>query len=380
MNKEPWNIDLVSRFQKLAASNKRNVVYIYWKADTSTFRYRVYNMCQALEASNEWNATYFFLDELAELENFFNKIDLLVLVRIIWTEKMEYFLKKTISRGITVLYDIDDYVFNIEKIPLVSNYLSGIKGFKTIVNGMLKYITRAWLIAKSCDGYIGTNAFLAERLKSCFGKEAFIINNFFNHEQLEISTVCYNEKRKGRLNPFLMGYYSGSPSHLNDFKRIVAELVEFLGNYPETTLEVVGFLDIPEKLKPFIKQKQLLFTPLVDFLTLQEKIAEADVNLVPLVDNEFTNCKSELKFFEASLVGTLTIATPIYAYKNSIEHEKSGYLCKDGEWYSVLEKVYKREIPQQVVESARKYCLNRYSPETQRPLIEKVLNKAYSLL
>ena len=50
--------------------------------------------------------------------------------------------------------------------------------------------------------------------------------------------------------------------------------------------------------------------PFVDFIELQRKIAEVDVNLVPLVNNEFSNCKSELKFYEASIVGTVTCAAP----------------------------------------------------------------------
>ena len=35
-------------------------------------------------------------------------------------------------------------------------------------------------------------------------------------------------------------------------------------------------------------------------------------------NNKFTNCKSELKFFEAAIAETVTVASPTFNYKNAI--------------------------------------------------------------
>lgn len=139
-------------------------------------------------------------------------------------------------------------------------------------------------------------------------------------------------------------------------------------------LEVVGFMEFPPILQKHLNRKQVTFTPLVDFLTLQEKIADTDVNIVPLIENVFTNCKSELKFFEASIVGTITCATPTYVFRDNIQHEHTGFLCEEGEWYTMLEKIFKGTIDPAVIANAREYCLKKYSPQSQCGLIEKSLD------
>ena len=80
------------------------------------------------------------------------------------------------------------------------------------------------------------------------------------------------------------------------------------------------------------------FYPLQDFLNLQRLIAEVEINVAPLQDNTFTNCKSELKFFEAAICGTLTLATPTFTFRNSITHGKTGFLVPSHTWDSALQE------------------------------------------
>ena len=66
--------------------------------------------------------------------------------------------------------------------------------------------------------------------------------------------------------------------------------------------------------------------PAADLPPGQRLIAEVEINISPLKENQFTNCKSELKFFEAAACGTLTLASPTYAFKKSIVHGVTGFL------------------------------------------------------
>ena len=72
--------------------------------------------------------------------------------------------------------------------------------------------------------------------------------------------------------------------------------------------------------------------PFYDFVTLQELVGSVDLNLVPLQYNAFTNCKSELKYFEAAIVGTQTIASPTYTYARAITDGENGYLAQAHQW------------------------------------------------
>jgi glycosyltransferase involved in cell wall biosynthesis len=78
--------------------------------------------------------------------------------------------------------------------------------------------------------------------------------------------------------------------------------------------------------------------PLQDFLNLQRLIAEVEVNIAPLQDNSFTNCKSELKFFEAAICGTPTLATPTFTFRNSIVDGKTGCLVPSHAWDLALQE------------------------------------------
>lgn len=373
----PWNIPLPTRMQKLIQSGSKNVIYIYEQPDSSTFRYRVYNMCQALEGSNSWEGHFFFENEIAELAPFFSKINIIVFCRTKWSFAFDHFIEHAKQNKIPLLFDIDDLIFNPDKIPLVMNTLN-IPSRDDHISHWFGYSSRLFQLGKKCHGTIGTNAYISERLTQTFHTPNFTIPNFLNHEQIEASALLFKNKPKKRK--FTLGYFSGSPSHVNDFAKIAPELAKLLHEFPEMHLEVAGFMKFPTFLNDFVKNKQISHTAFVDFVTLQTKIASVDVNLVPLVDNEFTNCKSELKFFEAAIVGTPTLATPTYVYQNNIEHGKTGYLCEEGDWHPAIKSIYLQKMDPELKERANLYCLNKYSPKNQLKAIEEMLQKAVSIL
>lgn len=378
VNSEPWNIDFWERLKRIQNnSGKKRVVYIYEKADTSTFRYRVYNMCQALDSSKDFVGSYFFEYELDQISEYLGTIDILVIVRTRWTIEIDAFIQKAKNKRIPVLFDIDDLVFNIEKLPIVMNTLNVQFEDPGSYNFWFAYASRLWIMGKICDATIGTNKYICDRLSNYYKKPSYVVNNFLNQEQIEISDKLYQSKigeKSKKRKSFRIGYFSGTPSHINDFKKVAPEIGSLLTKYQNMTLEVVGFMEFPDFLQKFVKKGQITHSPLVDFLTLQEKISQSDVNIIPLVENEFTNCKSELKFFEAAIVGTVTCATPTYVYKNNIQNEQTGFLCVEGLWCHTIEKIYKNEIDKNLIKNAREYCINKYSPRAQLASIEKMLN------
>ncbi len=103
-------------------------------------------------------------------------------------------------------------------------------------------------------------------------------------------------------------------------------------------LRVVGFLEhIGSDLDRH--RARIDSIPLQDFINLQHKIGEVEINLVPLQDNVFTNCKSELKWFEAAIVGAVTVASPTDVYRRVIEHGVNGWLSPAHAWEEVLRQV-----------------------------------------
>lgn len=375
-NREPWLIPVEQR-RKMAAEayreGKRLVLVLYHHADTSTFRYRCYNVQQATQTSDKWQSVYFFINEMDSIKKFLSRSSLLILCRVKWEHVMDDLLQYARSMNIPVLYDIDDMVCNLQYLRLVTNSLDVRFGSENDYDFWFSYFSRLEFMASQTDGFITTNDYLGEKLQARFNKPYRIIKNGLNREQLEISSVCASLKKYQKSKyPYTMGYFSGTPSHINDFKLICPELIQLLLDYPDMNLLVAGFMDFPREMQELIQEKRVRFKPLVDFMELQRLIAEVDVNIVPLVQNTFTNCKSELKFFEASVVDTVTVATPIYTYSSAIRNGETGFLCRVGDWYNCISNLYNNpDVGGEVTERAKEYCLNEYSGSAYLRQIEQ---------
>lgn len=370
INREPWVIPIADRqrsYLEAVCAGKKIALMLYPRADTSTFRYRCYNVYQAT-GEGPWRSIYFFLDELMTVEKILPQCDLLVLTRIKWSHSLDNIVRNAKRLGIPVLYDVDDLICNLQYLPLLTNTLNVHFGSEVDYDFWFADIARHETAAGLADGFITTNDFLGNKLSERFNKPYKIIVNSLNREQLEISELC--RKRKSAVEskkPFTIGYFSGTPSHINDFKTVYMELRSLLEDNPDMVLQVVGFMEFPHEMSDLIKKGRIKFTPLVDFLELQRLIAQVDVNIVPLVKNSFTNCKSELKFFEAAAVDTITLATPTYTYEHAIQNGDTGFLCQQGEWYDKILEVYKNpKEASQMAKRAREKCLKAYSGEEFR--------------
>lgn len=347
--------------RKMEVANR--IVYVVENINVSQFRYRVKNVIEVFEDNEKWNIEYCLKSDLGKFE--FNNVKLLIIVR--QTAKDETVLnlvRRAKKYNITVLFDLDDLVFDYKNAPLVKKTTNE----KNILY-WLGYIWGIRRIAKRVDGFICTNNFLAGKLKRSFNKPVKVIRNSLNKEQIEISEKWVKkkndrkktEKAMGKAEQFSIGYFSGSPTHAKDFRLVEDDLIRFLENHDDAVLKVVGYMEFSDKMKKMIEAGKVEVIGMVDYLRLQGLMSKVDVNIAPLVINDFTNCKSELKFFEAAAVETTTIASPTYTFKNVISDGENGFLAKPGEWYDKLEYLYDHpEVNVKVAKKAKEYALEHY--------------------
>ena len=71
------------------------------------------------------------------------------------------------------------------------------------------------------------------------------------------------------------------------------------------------------------------------------KLANIDIGLCPLVDNQFNRNKSAIKWMEYSVVGAATIASNIPPYSTVIKHGETGLLVNDDEWVEAMDMLIK---------------------------------------
>ncbi len=333
----PWSSTFDERLSQLAKGEQR-VAYYYDYPDNSTFRYRVYNMIQVLmHSSNKISAAYFSFEEQDLLDKAIDRADVLVICRARYNHKLNQAILRAHHQGKVVFYDIDDMVYDPTYAHLIMDTVGEDLSQVSRWEYWFGYISRLGETLKLCDRIITTNTNLGMRLQDFSHKPVSVIPNFINREQLELSNQIFEDKksrgfeRDGRIH---LGYFSGTPTHNKDFELISDALLELLRSDPRIHLRLVGFIDLPEPFNPYLSRIEI--SPLTDFLSLQTKIGEVELNLVPLLENIFTGCKSELKFFEAGIVGTLTVATPIFSFQQAIQDGENGYLSKSYEWFDKL--------------------------------------------
>ena len=371
----PWDTSFEERVNSLCRGHmngKNTAVYLYENPDSSTFRYRAYNMCQALEHSNKWVGAYFFSYELGQLREYVRHISLAVAVRYRWDESLDNFLAECRKNKISTAMDLDDMVFDTGNIKLFMNAIGESMTDENALNYWFSSFSRIDSTAALYGSFSSTNEFLAEKLRKFYNKPSFCVKNFMNREQLDISASLKREKRSGA--GFVIGYFSGSPTHRHDLGHISGELADAMEKFPGIKLKITGYMDVPQPLAKFLRSKRVVLEKFRDYRELQRTIAGVDLNIVPLAGNDFTDCKSELKFFEAAVVDTPTCASPAFTYRNAITHGKNGYLCGTGEWHGMIKDLYNNGISDMIVNNAKKYALQNYSPESQVKPLEEALD------
>ena len=378
---QPWIKPLHQRLRELNQYKYEGyniAMYLYEYPDNSTFRYRVYNMCQALELSLEWKGVYFYKSELEVIKGYLDKINILILARFRWDFNIQKIIDQAREKGIKTVFEVDDMIYSTEYLPIIANTLSVSMGNEADYDYWFAYISRMNETAKKCDAMLTTNSFLADKMCKDLGVKAYVISNFTNRIQESISNAYYMQKQEQcSSEKFVIGYFSGTPSHINDFLVVAPELKKLLEKYQDIVLRIVGFMTLPDYLHDLEESGRIERLALVNYLDLQKEIAKVDVNIAPLVNNDFSNCKSELKFFEASIVGTVTCATPSYTFRNAITDERTGYLCERGKWYDRLEELYenRKHNNEEMVSAAREYCKKTYSYCNKTADIEKVFDE-----
>lgn len=72
---------------------------MYPKFDSSTFRYRGYNICESLEYSIQWSGAYFQNSDLGQLIKNVDIFDVMVFIRCPWKPEIEEFINELHIHG-----------------------------------------------------------------------------------------------------------------------------------------------------------------------------------------------------------------------------------------------------------------------------------------
>ena len=362
-NTQPWELPLLDRLRMLNGGDLR-VAYFSEAFEQGSFRYRCYNMAQALNSSGSGiRASFFIAEDLAAIKDLADHADVLVLSRVRYDSIIHRLIDSFHRVGKQVFFDIDDLIFDPSFAPLIASTLNYTLWGKDLDN-WFALAARIRATLDLSDHVITTTAYLADQVTSVSGKPVTVVSNFVNQEQLDASAGFSKN-----LDPTTttLGYFSGSTSHQKDFEIALPALLSFLGASVTNRLTIAGYLEVPDVFGPY--QNQITRLAFMSPAKLQHAIGNVDANIVPLQDNPFTASKSELKYFEAALVHTPTIASPTPPYQQAIRHLDNGVLAKDNDWGSAIAEFRNLTASerQEMGDRAHRDALQRFTPEQAIP-------------
>lgn len=264
---------------------------------------------------------------------------------------------------------MDDLIYHTKYVPKYLNSIGDYREFS--IDSFFALSKRYELIASVCDGFIVTTEPLKRNIEKDFSKPVWLLSNFLNEEQEEISKEIVEMKKEAVADDkFVIGYFSGSNSHQRDLEIVESAIMRLMNKCDNIYLKIVGFMNLSDNFEQLKKEGRLFFDKFVPYQELQYKIGEVDINIIPLQKHEFNECKSELKYFEASIVDTISVATNNEVYSNIIEDGVDGYLSGEMDWYEKLEYVYLNyDKMDEIRKNAKIKCYNNYGNENMQEKI-----------
>lgn len=347
-------------FALLKYPKSAEILFISSGVIGDSWRFRVENVAKELRSHG-------FLVSIVLQDNIWikscaDRFQIFIFHRVKKTETISDLIEKIKAQKKEIIFETDDLVFDFDLLKDQEEYQQSDVAQQEFYREMSENSIVNDPYVKVCTT---TTAFLADKLREK-NKKVFIVPNKLSKEDIKIADSILEAKKPTpeRLKVVKLGYFSGTLSHNKDFATITEALIRIMEKYENVELFLAGPLNVENKLNIF--SDRITQLPFVNREKHFKNIASMDINLVPLeIGNPFCEAKSELKFFEAGIVGVPTVAVANQTFTEAIEDGVNGFTASGAvEWVEKLEKLIKDEsLRKEIGEKARNKALSEYAIE-----------------
>ncbi len=263
--------------------------------------------------------------------------------------------------AVPVLFDVDDLIFDESMRPHVDG-IAHLPGDQQELwwQGVRRYRTTL----EACDGFVGSTDALCEHATRSTGVPAVRFANGVGLLLGQVSDLALGRPRSP--GPLRLGYFSGTDTHDRDWAAVEPAIATVLSRHPGVELWLGGTVRTGPALAPL--EARIRRLPFCPWWQLPRLLRDVDVNLAPLSPGSpFNEAKSAIKWLEAALVATPTVATPTQPFVEAVTPGVDGFLAGDVDaWVEHLSVLLAdTELRRRVGERARRTALLRWSPYTQ---------------
>lgn len=235
------------------------------------------------------------------------------------------------SLGKTVVYEIDDDLINMPP----TNPAAFAPDQTESVRDM---IARADLVT------VSTNH-LANRLRA-LNPDVVTLPNCVDPD-----LWSFPKARIRQIEGLTIGVHGGQ-SHYADWALLPEVFRELHRRYPEVKFVIAGYHpDYLLDLAPELGDRLVLldWVPVEYYPVL---VAQIDIGLCPLIDDEFNRSKSPIKWQESAMVGAPCVCSPT-VYGRVVNHGTTGFLARDpAEWVACISRLIERPALRRAVGAA----------------------------
>ncbi|WP_307802570.1 glycosyltransferase [Cellulomonas dongxiuzhuiae] len=335
-------------------------------------RYRVHLPAEGLRTLGVHTDVRHYRDP--EVPALADRADAVVLYRVPATRQVLDLVAQVRARprAVPVLFDVDDLIVD----PGLRGSVHGLEGMgQADLDLWWRGVARYRTTLEAADAYVGSTAALCADVHALTGMP---VHRFANGVGAALGRLSERATTRPRTpGPLRIGYFSGTTTHDADWALVERAVVEVLRRHPDVELWLGGHLRTGAALEPVARRVHRL--PMLPWTELPGRLRDVDVNLAPLVlDSRFNEAKSAIKWLEAALVGTPTVASPTEPFRESIQDGVTGHLAADHDaWIAALERLLCDEHHRTLVGSrARRSALLRWSPERQGHRYRELLEDA----
>ncbi len=273
-----------------------------------------------------------------------------ILHRVRWSDDIAMFIDRARAARKSVFFGADDLIFE----PALHRYYAFLDNSAEQVRASwIKRLLRYRKTLESCDG-----AILLEHARKHTGLVEVVYNGV-SEEMLRLADEARGGAPASAENQVTVAYLSGTNTHERDFMQAADAVLLALETFPQMQFLAVGEIDLDPRFERFSTQVRKV--PLQPWRALPALLARVDVNLAPVEsDNPFTECKSCVKYLEASLLAVPTVASPRPDFVRVIKSGWNGFLAEGPtEWHDALRvliesRELRREIGRRAEDDVRR--------------------------
>lgn len=239
------------------------------------------------------------------------------------------------KRGIKIVYEIDDDLFNLPK-DFEKPY--DFYGKPEIRQALTSFI-------QASDAVIVSTYELAVSLNAVSpGNPKFVIENALDVDQWE---HAYQERQTAKRDSVTIGWMA-SGSHVIDTPLVADAIWRIMEEFPNVRLHLIGWVES----KHFGETRMLKFAdrmeiqPWLPITVIPKAMSDFDIGLCPIVDNAFNRCKSNIKYLSHAALGVPSVVSPLPPYK-CVRHGEDGLVAADNSpesWYDCLKQLVSNEV------------------------------------